>query len=43
VRAKVAEAVKKAPSISNHIDPKGKITKIVSQGNNFVVTVDLPN
>jgi hypothetical protein len=43
VRDKVAEAVKKAPSLSNYIGPKAKITKITSQGNNFVVTVELPN
>lgn len=43
VRDKVAEAVKKAPSISKYIGPKAKITKITSQGNNFVVTVELPN
>jgi hypothetical protein len=43
VRDKVAEAVKKAPSITNYIEPKAKITKITSQGNNFVVTVELPN
>ncbi|MBD1833311.1 hypothetical protein H6F61_11630 [Cyanobacteria bacterium FACHB-472] len=43
VKKKVAEAVKTAPSISKYIEPKAKITKITSQGNNFVVTVELPN
>ncbi|MBD1893148.1 hypothetical protein [Coleofasciculus sp. FACHB-129] len=43
VKKKVAEAVKTAPSISKYVEAKAKITKITAQGNNFVVTVELPN
>lgn len=39
----VAAKVKNAASIRNHIDPKWKVTKVASQGNNFIVTVERPN
>lgn len=43
VKQKIADAVRNAPGIRSLIDPKWKVTKVTSQGNNFIVTVERPD
>lgn len=39
----VADRVRNAPGIRNLIDPAWKVTKVTSQGSNFIVTVERPD
>ena len=39
----VANMVRNAPGIRSRIDPAWKVTKVASQGNNFIVTVERPD
>ncbi|MUG91225.1 hypothetical protein F7734_01415 [Scytonema sp. UIC 10036] len=43
MKQSVADAVRNAPGISNLIDPKWQITKVTSQGSNFIITVERPD
>ncbi|MFM7447551.1 MAG: hypothetical protein ACKO24_03000 [Leptolyngbyaceae cyanobacterium] len=43
VKQKIADAVRNAPGIRSLIDPKWKVTKVTSQGSNFIVTVERPD
>lgn len=43
VKQKIADAVRNAPGIRSLIDPKWKVTKVTSQANNFIVTVERPD
>lgn len=43
VKQKIADAVRNAPGIRSLIDPKWKVTKVTSQVNNFIVTVERPD
>ncbi|WP_438034687.1 hypothetical protein [Sorangium sp. So ce204] len=42
-RDAVANAVRRAASIRSYIDPAWKVTRVVSRGGNFVVTVERPD